>query len=130
MNDGQAIRAWFETWRQATLAGDVQQLIDLCADDAVFLQPGRPPMRGADTFAAAFRSAISQFCIDYTSTIEEIRIHGDHAHCWTTLAVTITPRTGGEPVHRAGNTLTVFEKRNGGWLLSRDANMLVTVPQV
>ena len=29
---------------------------------------------------------------------------------------------------RAGHTLTIFTKQNGKWLLTRDANMLTTVP--
>ncbi|SMC16148.1 conserved hypothetical protein [Andreprevotia lacus DSM 23236] len=130
MNDEQQIHDFLARWRSATLAGDVDALRAMCAEDALFLQPGQAPMRGAAAFADAFRIAIAQFSIDYSVQVEEVRILGDHASCWATLVVTATPRAGGDPRQRAGHTLTLFERRDGRWLLSRDANMLVAVPQV
>jgi len=38
---------------------------------------------------------------------------------------TVTPLQAGAPMRRSGNTLTVFRKpAGGGWMISRDANML------
>ncbi|KAF0811818.1 hypothetical protein IGB42_03628 [Andreprevotia sp. IGB-42] len=130
MQDEQAIRDLLADWREATQHGDAAQLQALCTDDVVFLQPGQPPMHGAAAFAAVFRSVIGEYGIDYTQTVEEIRMQGDYAYCWTGLVVTITPRNGGDVRQRAGNTLSVLRRENGRWLLCRDANMLVTVPLV
>jgi ketosteroid isomerase-like protein len=47
---------------------------------------------------------------------------------WTRLAVTVTPKDGGAPVKRAGNTLSILKKQNGAWALYRDANLLAVVP--
>ena len=41
--------------------------------------------------------------------------------------LTITPPGGGEPMIRAGQTLSVLKKENGRWLLARDANLLAPV---
>jgi ketosteroid isomerase-like protein len=42
------------------------------------------------------------------------------------ITITVTP-PGGEPVARAGTTLTILRKDAGTWLLARDANMLTEV---
>jgi ketosteroid isomerase-like protein len=42
----------------------------------------------------------------------------------TRLTVTIAPKNGGPPVERAGNTLSILNKRAGTWMIARDANML------
>jgi ketosteroid isomerase-like protein len=38
-----------------------------------------------------------------------------------------TPPDGGQPMERAGHTLTVLRRVNGKWLLARDANLLAPV---
>jgi len=85
---------------------------------------GHPPMRGKAAFAAA-QGAMSDFDIDGTSEIEEIKVFGDWAYCWTKLSVAVCPRKGGTPIKRSGSTLSIFQKQNGRWLLFRDANMLL-----
>jgi ketosteroid isomerase-like protein len=42
--------------------------------------------------------------------------------------VIVTPRSGGTPVKRAGNTLSILQKQAGRWVIVRDANMLTVVP--
>jgi len=125
-NDEQAIRQLVETWTRATKARDVQKVLALMADDAVFLVTGLPPMCKSD-FAAG-QAAMQQVDIDARSDIEEIKVFGEWAYMWTRLAVTVTPKDGGAPVKRAGNTLSILKKQNGAWALYRDANLLAVVP--
>jgi ketosteroid isomerase-like protein len=40
----------------------------------------------------------------------------------------ITP-PGGQPMERAGHTLSVLKRVDGRWLLARDANLLTVVPR-
>jgi uncharacterized protein (TIGR02246 family) len=70
--DEQAIRALVATWMQATAAGDLPRVLELMADDVVFLGPGRPPMRGRDAFAAATRAVLGQSRIESTADTQEI----------------------------------------------------------
>ena len=121
--DEQAIRNLLATWMQASKDGDNETVLSLMAEDVVFLIAGHPPMRGKAAFAAA-QGSMNDFDIDGTSEVQEIKVLGDFAYCWTKLTVIITPRAGGTPVKRSGNTLSIFQKRGGRWLLFRDANML------
>jgi uncharacterized protein (TIGR02246 family) len=125
-NDEQAIRELVSTWLAASQAGDNETVLGLMTDDVVFLLPGRPPLRGKAAYAAAAASMPPGMTMEGHSEIQEISVSGDQAFMWTFLAVTATP-AGGRPVARAGNTLTVFRKVDGKWLLARDANMLTVV---
>ena len=46
MSDEQAIRTLFDAWQRASRAGDMDTLLGFATDDAVFLAPGQPPIRG------------------------------------------------------------------------------------
>ncbi len=125
-DDERAIRELILSWMLATQVGDIAHLKLLMAEDVVFLQPGQPPIRGRDNFAAAFAKTLEKFQIHATSSIQEIEIFGSAAYCWNELKVTMTPIVGGAPMTRTGPTLTIFKKlSNGRWAISRDANMLV-----
>ena len=126
-DDAQKIRELIADWQRATAAEDLPQVLAMMAEDAVFLLPGQPPMRGRDAFAAAIRPAFDRFHIESTSNIHEIQVAGDWAWCWNQLKVTMSPKSTGAPIRRSGYTLTVFRRNpDGRWVLFRDAN-LVTV---
>jgi len=128
-DDEQEIRQLVSTWMAATKAGDVETVLSLMADDAVFLVPGQPVMR-KDDFAAKARAQAGPdgTRFDGSSEIQEIRILGDWAFMWSRLTVVATPPGGAQPMTRAGHTLTLFRKQGGKWVLARDANMLAPVP--
>jgi len=128
-SDEQEIRQLVATWIEATKAGDADTVLCLMTDDVVFLVTGQPPMIGKAAFAAVMQAqsgpARPQF--DGKSEIQELQVLGDWAYMWTNLTVIVTP-PGGQPITRAGHTLSILKKQNGQWLLARDANMLATVP--
>jgi uncharacterized protein (TIGR02246 family) len=127
MNDDErAIRTLIATWIRATEAGDSEGVLRLVADEVVFLTPGAPPMRKPD-FAAAQR-ALREMRLSITSEIQEIRILGEWAYCWNRLTVVITPGGGGSPMTRAGDSLSILQKKSGSWLLVRDANLVTAAP--
>jgi uncharacterized protein (TIGR02246 family) len=124
-DDKQRISNLIDTWGRESAAGDLDKILLLMDEDAVFLVAGRPPMRGREEFAAQFKTVIEQFRIDVTSDIQEIEISGDLAYCWNKLSVTMTPWQGGKPNRRTGPVLTIFRKKeSGNWVLFRDANLL------
>ncbi len=128
-SDEKEIRQLVTTWMTASKAGDVETVLSLMAEDVVFLVPGRPVMRKSD-FALAARAQRDQEGpqFDGVSDIQEIKVLGDWAFMWTKLTVVVTPPGGGQSMNRAGHTLSILRKVNGRWLLARDANMLVSVP--
>jgi uncharacterized protein (TIGR02246 family) len=127
--DEQAIRDLVANWLRATISGDLSRLLNLISEDVVFLAPGEPPLRGKEAFTGAFKSALGHVRINASSDIQEIRVEGSMAYCWNHFSVTTTPLAGGPSKRRAGYTLTILRKtRTGGWVITRDANMLATEP--
>lgn len=124
-NDEQSIRELIATWHRATAAGELPHVLRLMAEDVVFLTSGQPPMRGREAFAVGFQLILQHHRIESSSEVEEIKVTGDWAYCWSHLRVTVTPRQGGPPKRRAGSALTILHKQSGGaWVVYRDANML------
>lgn len=124
-SDEQTIRNLMETWVRATAADDLQTVLTLMSEDAVFLVPGQPPMQGKDAFTATFQAVTSAARIEAVSDTQQIQVEGDFAWCWNHLSVTITPRNGGQPSHRAGYTLSVLRREPGGnWVVIHDTNLL------
>lgn len=123
------IRELVAKWMEATKAGDIDTVLSLMAEDVVFLLPGGRSMIGKSAFAEAARamagSAAPQF--DGKSEIQEIKVLGEWAFMWTKLTVVVTTPGGGQPMTRAGFTLSILKKENGCWVIARDANMLAAV---
>ena len=124
MTDEEQIRALVDRWMKATAAGDIDRVLELMDEDVVFLGPGRPLMRGRDTFAKASRSMEGKVRFEGVSDIQEIKVFGDWAYLWNQLTVTNYPVDGTTPTRRSGPVLSVLRKKNGRWAIYRDANMI------
>lgn len=128
--DEHAIRQLIETWFVASRRGDLTTVLDLIADDAIFMVPGKPPFDKA-AFAAAScdahpaRASDAAPRIDGRYRIDELRVLGDWAYLRNFIEIDVTPPAG-EPVRRAAHTLTILRKSEGRWWLVRDANLLAS----
>ena len=128
MDDEKAIRDLYAAWHRATASGDLATVLGLMSDDVVFLTPGGQPF-GKRAFAELNESLAKKIRIESRFEFGEIAIHGDWAHVWSRLWVTMTPLQGGSATHRSGHTLSVLRKDGGKWVLARDANLLAPDPQ-
>jgi uncharacterized protein (TIGR02246 family) len=125
--DESAIRKVVETWHRATADADVATVLQLIAEDAVFLAPERPPMRGRTRFAQGLTELLKTHTVRSSGEIREVRVSGDLGYCWAELTVTATPLDGSSANVHKGPALSIFRKEsNGAWVLIRDANMLAS----
>ena len=124
--DERSIRRVVADWQKLTANENVEGVLALMADDAVFLVAGHPPMRGRARFETNLRQVLSTHRIESTADVQEVVVSGNLAYCWSVLSVRMTPRDGGGAgTLRAGSVLTILRKRDdGAWVLSRDANLL------
>lgn len=123
-SDRDQILALMQTWREATARGDLDTVLGLMTEDAVFLTPGNAPMN-RDRFAALFRGMGDGTRIEARQDVHDLAVCGDLAYAWTHITVAITPADGSR-AERSGHVLTVFRRTAGGWRLARDANLLVS----
>ena len=123
--DERAIREFVETWMAASRAGDLATVLELMSDDVIFMTPGAEPF-GKEAFRAA-SEAMRDTRIDGSAEIRELRLLGDWAWLRNHIDMTVT-LAAGEPIRRAGYTLTILRKNSDGrWRLFRDANLVTPV---
>jgi uncharacterized protein (TIGR02246 family) len=127
-SDQQEIRNVIEAWMRALAENDLNALLSLIAEDAVFLSAGSPRViRGRDAFAAYCRAKTGAFKIRGNQVIQEIHVIGDYGFCRCSQSITVTQRVGGEPIPREGDIMSIFRREpDGRWVLFRDANMVMT----
>lgn len=123
MNDDErAIRNLVETWMAASRSGDLATVLGLMTEDVVFMVPGQEPF-GKAAFAELSKG-VAGSRVEGSNEIVELKVLGDWAFIRNRIAMQMVP-PGGEPVRRAGYTLTLLRKEvDGQWRLARDANLL------
>lgn len=124
------IREVHSRWINAVNAGDLVSLLSLMADDVVFLGPGQAPV-GRNGFSPGFSAAHQQARIQCISELEDVVVASEVAYTLSRDSLSVTPRTGGEPMQFTGHRLTVYRKQpDGHWLLARDAHSLSPVAKL
>lgn len=118
-SDEQAIREMVDTWLVASKRGETEILLNLLADDVVFITPGREPF-GKEAFTTANKQDLK---MDATIDIKELEVLGDWAWMRSFLRLTFT-KDGNSTPH-SGHILTILKKRpDGQWVIKRDANFV------
>jgi uncharacterized protein (TIGR02246 family) len=126
-SDDHEVRSVHATWIDAVNAGNLDCLLNLMANDVVFLNSGQAPF-GRDGFPAGFSAAHQRARIDCISELEDIVVAGEVAYTLSRDYLSVTPRAGGEATQLSGHRLTVYRKQSDGrWLLARDAHTLSPV---
>src|SRR5262245_57728354 len=120
-SDEQAIRQMIETWLVASKRGDTQTLLNLMADDVLFITPGREPF-GKEAFASA-NEQMSDTEMDADIDIKEIEVIGEWAWMRSFLQVRFTK--AGKSTKHSGHILTILKRQSdGSWVIKRDANFV------
>ena len=119
--DEQAIRKLIDDWMQASAQGDLDRVLSMMSEDVVFMTVGREPF-GKQEFAAQSQG-LKDVKLEGMAKPVEIKVLGDWAYLRNHIDLTMTPQ-GGQPMKRAGYTLTILQRQSGRWLITRDANLM------
>jgi uncharacterized protein (TIGR02246 family) len=118
--DEAAIRAVSIAWKGAFNAGDAAAVSALYAADAVLSAPGAPLVRGRPAIGQYFVRQAAAFAgsglVVSDAPMGSSRASGDLGFQWETYQ--ITDKSGA--VVDAGSLLTLFERRDGKWLIIGD----------
>jgi len=120
-DDKQAIRESVNTWLAASKTGDLSTLLDLLADDVLFIVPGKEPF-GKEAFATA-QEQMKDVQMDATIDIKEIEVVGPWA--WMRSFLTVSFTRDGKAAKHSGHILNIWQKNpDGRWVIKRDANFV------
>jgi uncharacterized protein (TIGR02246 family) len=121
--DEEEIRALYAAWIDASRNQDVETLLQFVTEDAVFLAPGQPPIRGKAGVKDVFGRAFGRYAAEQSFAIEELQILGDWAFCWGVDSTVMRPLGGGEEVRARGMGLSLLRKgADGAWRFARGIN--------
>jgi len=124
LDDRQAIQQLMADWNAAVRAKDVTALTTMVTEDAVFLPPGFPPIRGKEAVARMYTGFFPQFMsVEQTAVVEELEVAGDWAFAWGSEILTLVPQTGGSPIHMQGKGMSILKRQaDGSWKIARGIN--------
>lgn len=118
--DLQAIQQLAAEWRSAWLAGDVEAILRLYADDPVLMPQGQGVVRGKEAIRPMYEAVLGEVMIQSESTLMEVEVAGDWGYFWSTYTLSATPKAGGAPIESEGKSLFVVKRQPGGaWKITR-----------
>ncbi|HPC61113.1 MAG TPA: SgcJ/EcaC family oxidoreductase [Verrucomicrobiota bacterium] len=118
--DLKAIKQLAADWRAGWLAGDVEALLSLYADDPVLLPQGQPAVSGKAAIRELYQAVFKEVVITSESSLMEMEISGNLGYFWSTYKISATPKAGGAPIQSEGKSLFVVRRVAGGaWKIAR-----------
>jgi len=118
--DEAAIRAVSSAWKAAFNAGDAAAVTALYGEDAILSAPGRPVVRGRASIGEYFAKTVAEFStagLTVTDApLSPVAASGDLGFQWASYKV--SDKSG--QVVDAGKLLTLFQRKNGKWLIIGD----------
>ena len=121
MDDLYAINVAKTEFREAFNCGDVSALLALADLDLVNFSDGQPSEfgeSGLDALRNRLVALFERFTAKLSIIVIEIRLQGDIAYDYGWHDLTLTPKDGGEPVHRRDRYVDIWRKnKEGKWKL-------------
>lgn len=118
-DDRDRIRAFYDDWSARLLDGDFEGMAELYTQDAVFMPPNQPMIRGRDELLEFMRSFPPVTRADFE--VDEIDGYGDIAYVTGRYSMTLEPEDAPEPIEDEGKYIEIRRRQpDGSWLLSRD----------
>ena len=127
--DEQTIREIDAAWSQALQQKDLAKVMSNYAEDASFLPPDEPIVRGVGNIREWFAKRIAPpgYRAAFAPTTIVIAKSGDLAYELGTFRVTIDDESG-KPIEYVGKHLVTWEKRGGHWKVAAESINRDSVP--
>lgn len=119
--DEHDIRDTIARWMRASKTGDTTALASMLADDVLLLTAGAPPF-GKKEFLAGGGAAPEHF--EGRADVLEAVVAGNWAWTRCDLAIDYQATRDAPRLKLAGQTLSVWRKEAGRWVIARDANFV------
>ena len=121
VDDLYAINVAKTEFREAFNSGNVSVLLALADPDLVNFADGHPSEfgdRGLDALRRRLAALFERFTAKLSIIAIEIRLQGDFAYDYGWHDLTLTPKDGGQPVHRRDRYVDIWRKnKKGNWKL-------------
>ena len=122
--DKQAIQDLTQQWLSAMRNKDIASLTNMVTEDAVFLPPGFPPIRGKEAVEAMYRHFFPQFIsVEQSAEVEEVEVVGDWAFTWGSESLLLVSQADAAPIRMQGKGMSILRRQpDGSWKFARGIN--------
>jgi uncharacterized protein (TIGR02246 family) len=101
--------------------GDVDAWVGAFTADGVQMPPNAPANLGRESIRAWSQAFLAPFRVEFALAVDEVQVTGDWAFERGMYTITLTPKTGGEPMQDIGKYITIYERQpSGAWGMARD----------
>jgi uncharacterized protein (TIGR02246 family) len=97
---------------------DVEGVLAGYTEDAIWLSPDQPVVRGRKNFRPRYESLFRDNKLDYAAEITEARAEGSLGYAWGKIRGTSTPLDGGPARSVEDTFLAITRCESGRWLVS------------
>ncbi len=118
-DDRKQIHALLDRYEAALNASDVGAVLELYADDGVFMPSSAPTAEGTEALRGAYEFVFSTIRLNIRFTVDEIVVDGSTAFARTGSKGTVTVLAEGVTAPEENRELFVFQKRDGAWKIAR-----------
>lgn len=124
-------RAVDAAFARAMNANDVDALVECYARDAILWGPAAPAAQGHEAIRASFTGLLETFTIsDMAFVSTHYETLGDFSVGWGEFKMTMTPKSGGEPIASTGRYSVAARKEGGRWVYVMDHASMHPPPSV
>jgi ketosteroid isomerase-like protein len=121
MDDLYKINVAKSEFREGLNLGDASRVLAIVDPDLVNFSDGHPSefgRSGLDALKARLQNLFERFTTELIVIVIEIRLQGDIAYDYGWHDLTLTPKGGGQPVHRRDRYVDIWRKhKEGNWKL-------------
>ncbi len=117
--DRREIQTVLDRYEQALNASDVDAVLELYADDGVFMPSSAPTAVGIESVRAAYEHVFSMIQLSIVFTVDEIVADGSIAFARTGSKGSVTVLADGTTAPEENRELFVFQKEDGVWKIAR-----------
>ena len=119
MTDQEQIRNILDRYEAALNASDVDAVLALYAEDAVFMPTNAPTAAGATAVRAAYEHVFGMIKLDIAFSIDEIEVDDNVAFATTGSKGKVTILSENVTAPEENRELFVFQKIDGVWKIAR-----------
>ncbi len=117
--DRQDLQTLLGRYEKALNASDVDAVLELYADDGVFMPSSAPTAVGIESVRAAYEHVFTMIKLNIAFAVEEIVADGSIAFARTGSKGTVTVLADGTTAPEENRELFVFQKQDGLWKIAR-----------
>lgn len=106
-----------EAWRKAITANDLDRIMAVYSEDAVMWLPDAPEARGREAIRKAYAAMLAANTVTAATFADaHYQTSGDLSVGWGDFSLSLSPKTGGDPITLAGRFSVIARNEAGTWV--------------